>query len=208
MSKDGSEPVIGDVSPKRFGINYDPPSIILEYLQISTGKLFHRRIGLKRLRASSDPTRVAEKLRQRNRALLPEDRVSLEQIVSLVKRLQESMGENVKNVKGIEFAPSQGLGLSNQGPAAGDRGLDTVTEDLRTEECMDYSTEDLNKLTPEELIAHKAKMDVMFFRNQKKPGDADFVYDVRVDFPEVDQGDEQQSGWDSEEDLDESTGND
>merc|ERR1719247_2515504 len=82
-----------DISPKRFGLTFDPPCIVLEYLQISTGKLFHRKIGLRRLRAGSDAARVAEKMRQKNEALLAEDKVSFDQLVSLVRRLQQTMAE-------------------------------------------------------------------------------------------------------------------
>ncbi|CAK8993621.1 Centrosomal protein of 19 kDa [Durusdinium trenchii] len=63
----------GEVCPRRFGLNYDPPAIILEYLEVSTGKLFHRKVAMKRLRASTDPARIAEKLRQVNRPLLTEE---------------------------------------------------------------------------------------------------------------------------------------
>mmetsp|Transcript_66541 Transcript_66541/g.187408 ORF Transcript_66541/g.187408 Transcript_66541/m.187408 type:complete len:179 (+) Transcript_66541:98-634(+) len=170
------EPSVGDVCPKRVGLNYDPPSIIFEYLQVSTGKLFHRRIGLKRLRPNSDPTRIAEKLRQKNRALLAEETVSFDQLVSLVQRLQE--GQRLPEV------------VAEKAPAPAEKGFD-------------YHKTDLNKLSPEELVKHKAKMDLMFFKNQKKPGEPGFVYDVQVDFPTECQ---QDSGWDSEDDVDVSGG--
>ncbi|CAJ1352814.1 unnamed protein product [Effrenium voratum] len=94
MSTPELEP--GEVCPRRFGLNYDPPAIILEYLEVSTGKLFHRKVGLKRLRAGTDPARVAEKLRQSNRPLLTEDNgVAFDQIVSLVKKLQDAMQSKV-----------------------------------------------------------------------------------------------------------------
>mmetsp|Transcript_16745 Transcript_16745/g.29325 ORF Transcript_16745/g.29325 Transcript_16745/m.29325 type:complete len:174 (+) Transcript_16745:90-611(+) len=168
-----TEHAVGDVCPKRFGLNYDPPAIILEYLEVSTGKLFHRRVGLKRLRATADPARVAEKLRQKNRALLTEDSgVDFDQIVTLVKKLQESMVE--------KSATSR-----NSTPVASDKKFD-------------YHKADLNKLTDSDLAHHKALMDVEFFKNQKKPSDRDFVYDVQVDFPEPNV----ESGWDSEDDFD------
>ena len=47
---------------------------------------------------------------------------------------------------------------------------------------VDYSNSNLNKLSTEELEKHKKKMDVLFMKNQKKPGDPDFVYDVRQEF--------------------------
>ncbi|CAK0893318.1 unnamed protein product, partial [Prorocentrum cordatum] len=87
-----------DVAPKRFGLNFNPPSIIVEYLQTSTGKLFHRRIGLRKLRAGCDAAHVAEKLRQKNAALLGEDRVPFDQIVSLVRRLQDHTAERAQTV--------------------------------------------------------------------------------------------------------------
>ena len=55
---------------------------------------------------------------------------------------------------------------------------------------------DLNKLTPEEVKAHKEKMDHVYEKNIIRPGDADFQYDVRMDFnPEV------SCDWDEDEDL-------
>ena len=39
-----------DVQPKRFGLKYDPPQVVLEYLERSTGKLYHRVITLNKLR--------------------------------------------------------------------------------------------------------------------------------------------------------------
>lgn len=179
------EPKEDDVCPKRFGLNFDPPTIVLEYLEVSTGKLFHRRIGLRRLRPTSDAARVAEKLRQKNQALLAEDRVSFEQIVSLVKRLQESQ------VSAPHCGDAHSPGASEQGGSP----LDSQS----INNGVDYHTANLNKLSEEELLQHKAKMDVAFFKNQKKRTDPDFVYDIRVDF-DTEQG--QPSGWDSDEDGD------
>src|SRR5690349_1668769 len=39
---------------------------------------------------------------------------------------------------------------------------------------------DLNRVSPEELTAAKAKMNETFEKNRKKVGDAGFVYDKRV----------------------------
>ena len=35
-----------DYIPKRFGLNYSPPQIIIEYLAPSTGKLYHHKMRL------------------------------------------------------------------------------------------------------------------------------------------------------------------
>jgi len=47
---------------------------------------------------------------------------------------------------------------------------------------VDYSSTNLNKLSKAELDKHKQKMDVMFNKNQKKPGDKEFVYDKQEEF--------------------------
>jgi len=201
------DPELGDVCPKRFGLNYDPPSIVLEYLQLSTGKLFHRRIGLRRLRKSSDPGRVAEKLRQRNKVLLEEDKVSLDQIVTLVKKLQESLKDEVKERKSQSSAKSNNNSLSAPvsviqpvaSPAKDEaRKLDfdkaALSPSENQEDIPVAQDMNLNVLSTDDLNKHKAKMDVTFFKNQKKPGDTDFIYDVQVNFPES----ELPSGWDSD----------
>lgn len=213
---DVSDKELGDVSPKRFGLNYDPPSIILEYLQVSTGKLFHRQITLKRLRASTDPVRVAERLRQKNKTLLAEDKVSFDQIVTLVSKLQIGLGAG----KAAGFSPAGGLfkasspltssnGASATAPGvAGAVGLEAANvvnaAVAREEEGPSTSAPgspsaqapalelDLNELGDEELAQHKARMDVMFFKNQKKPTDDGFVYDVQVDYPDG----TDPNGWD------------
>ena len=39
-----------DISPKRFGLKFNPPQIVLEYVEVSSGKLFHRVMGLSKLK--------------------------------------------------------------------------------------------------------------------------------------------------------------
>eukprot|EP00403_Amphidinium_massartii_P015244 CAMPEP_0178426962 /NCGR_PEP_ID=MMETSP0689_2-20121128/29501_1 /TAXON_ID=160604 /ORGANISM="Amphidinium massartii, Strain CS-259" /LENGTH=280 /DNA_ID=CAMNT_0020048657 /DNA_START=20 /DNA_END=859 /DNA_ORIENTATION=- len=246
-SNSGSGPLGGDVTPKRFGLNYDPPSIILEYLHTDTGKLFHRRIGLRRLRPGADAERVAEKLRQKNDVLLAEDKVSFEQLVSLIKKLQAGLpdsscsggapeevkapvessgkaemtihvrcmsGQTVKvsaspgdAVAKVKAALQQQLGVAEQQQELV-FGSTTLSDDARALQgygirdgaelslvALDYSAMDLNKLSDEELNKHKALMDVQFLKNQRKPGDPDFVYDVQVDFePDANSP----CGWDSD----------
>eukprot|EP00928_Gymnodinium_smaydae_P051422 TRINITY_DN34961_c0_g1_i1.p1 TRINITY_DN34961_c0_g1~~TRINITY_DN34961_c0_g1_i1.p1 ORF type:complete len:249 (+),score=71.09 TRINITY_DN34961_c0_g1_i1:152-898(+) len=241
----------GEICPKRFGLHYDPPSIVLEYLQVSTGKYFHRRIGLRRLRATSDPARVAEKLRQKNLALLAEDKVSFDQIVALVAKLQLGLLGNsaaagapaaAAGAGGTGSSAASGTGAgagagvrpagaagsaggsnagtsaaSASGPAPVAAAVASPKQDSEQKsppasasgsagaaadgDAAAFKVDgelNLNVLSDEELARHKAQMDVGFFKNQKKPGDADYVYNVEVDFPEATQA----SGWDSDEDFD------
>ena len=57
---------------------------------------------------------------------------------------------------------------------------------------------DLNKLSNEELKKHKDKMNTVFEKNSKKPGDDGFVYDLEEDFEQ----NEEDNDWDiDEEDI-------
>lgn len=54
---------------------------------------------------------------------------------------------------------------------------------IEEDSAVDLDSIDLNKLTDAELAIHKKHMDTQFFANRKVPGDSDYVYDRRVDFP-------------------------
>eukprot|EP00391_Amoebophrya_sp_Ameob2_P000246 CAMPEP_0179006370 /NCGR_PEP_ID=MMETSP0795-20121207/14506_1 /TAXON_ID=88552 /ORGANISM="Amoebophrya sp., Strain Ameob2" /LENGTH=376 /DNA_ID=CAMNT_0020701103 /DNA_START=1487 /DNA_END=2617 /DNA_ORIENTATION=- len=77
------------VTPKRFGLKYDPPQVVLEYLEEGSGKLFHRVMGLSKLKPDTDPLKVALKLKEKNEDYLSDDKVSIEQLVSLISKLQQ-----------------------------------------------------------------------------------------------------------------------
>jgi len=50
---------------------------------------------------------------------------------------------------------------------------------------FDYKNTNLNKLSDQELAAHKKNMDKGFNKNQLKPGDEGFEYDKRIDFSKM-----------------------
>lgn len=85
-------------------------------------------------------------------------------------------------------------GISPQKPAAEEpkKGLTSIREEEEKERAKpaslekaqpgakDYGVIDLNKLTDEELDAHKKKMDEMFYKNYRDPKAQGFVYDIEV----------------------------
>mmetsp|Transcript_20994 Transcript_20994/g.45411 ORF Transcript_20994/g.45411 Transcript_20994/m.45411 type:complete len:209 (-) Transcript_20994:192-818(-) len=185
------------VSLRRLGLNYDPPSLILEYERVSSGRLFHRKIGLKRLGPESDPARVAEKIRRANESLLAEDKVPFDQLVSVIAQLQKTVTEAEQ--KKAEHASVPGRPDSPQEKAPLDRGSDQEEEDRSGSVSKSIDGEvNLNKLSTAELEKHKRQMDVEFFKNQKKPGDPGFKWDVRVDHEVAD--DASSCGWDEDND--------
>mmetsp|Transcript_138609 Transcript_138609/g.345703 ORF Transcript_138609/g.345703 Transcript_138609/m.345703 type:complete len:251 (-) Transcript_138609:56-808(-) len=213
---------------RRFGLNFDPPSLVLEYERLSSGRLFHRRIGLRRLDPGADAVRTAEKLRRQNEALLAEDQVPFEQLVSVITRLQHKGDVPAEKDKAEQpkaaMAPSaskaeveaeaecmtkmepkrkaeeeveQGVEDKEQ---EGKQAQETAHDEsprAREDEgvCIDGDM-DLNKLSTEDLDKMKRSMDVEFFKNQVKPGDSRFQYDVRVDH--VVDDDAASCGWDSD----------
>lgn len=72
------------------------------------------------------------------------------------------------------------------------------SEELYADDFEDDLNEmDLNKLDNEELSKKKAKMDVLFNKNQKKPSDPGFQYDLQEDFEPKYEND-----WDLDDDED------
>lgn len=80
------------------------------------------------------------------------------------------------NTQNNDFWAKNTSNNANPGKAMG-------SDDLYAEDFEDdFHDEDLNKLDTEALKQKKAKMDVLFNKNQKKPGDSGFKYDVQEDF--------------------------
>jgi len=214
---------------RRFGLNFDPPSLVLEYERLSSGRLFHRRIGLRRLGPAADAARTAEKLRRQNEALLAEDQVPFEQLVSVITRLQHrgAVPQENEKVEITKAAPARSVaeqeGRAESKPKGEPERREEKEEEKEEEEQeqakpagakaqaqgasqgesprgegrLEIDGEmDLNKLSTEDLDKMKRNMDVEFFKNQKKPGDAGFEYDIQVDHV-VDE-DAASCGWDSD----------
>ena len=129
-------------------------------------------MGLSKLNKKVDPTAVAHKLREKNAVYLSNDKVKLDQLVMLVKKLQDALpsasktaSRDVRNLTfvlidvGIWFTCIIWLMIlwkfKTQLGLAG----------------VDYDTFNLNKLNNEELQKHKDAMEQGFLAHQKKPGD-------------------------------------
>lgn len=202
-----------DYMPKRFGLKYDPPTIVLEYMVMSLGKLYHHKMKLLRLKPDSDVNEMVDYLYNRHSFYLKESVVSRQQIANLVVRLQKRIQNHSSHGKASKPAPPQEKKTpenqnrpqtnteipssylpsvaqkkqTNANDGWGDEawGLDDDWGDSDNENGdKDYDNYDLNKLGVDELEKEKAKMDVAFEQNRKKPEDNDFQYDVRKEFEE------------------------
>ena len=80
-----------DYMPKRFGLKYDPPTIVLEYMVMSLGKLYHHKMKLLKLKHDSDINEMIDYVYSRHSFYLKESVVSRQQISNLIVRLQKRL---------------------------------------------------------------------------------------------------------------------
>ena len=145
-----------DYIPKRFGLTYNPPQIVVEYQKPSSGKLYHHKIKLQKLLSlKSKISEIIEEIYKNHNIYLNHNKVSKAQIIQLVEKLKEKyvLNEN-KN-------------------------------DLNRKNSLKYDigiNDNFNGLSIEELNAKKAYMDKFYDKNNIKVGDKNFQYDIRKDF--------------------------
>ena len=78
-----------DYDPKRFGLSYDPPQIIIEYQKPSSGKLYHHKINCYSFTESSKISEIVDEIYKKHKLYLNHKRISKAQIIQLVEKLRE-----------------------------------------------------------------------------------------------------------------------
>ena len=79
-----------DYIPKRFGLNYSPPQIVIEYLAPSTGKLYHHKMRLHKFKKEKNNAEIIKELYERHQIYLDKKKVSSEQLVRHIERLKQN----------------------------------------------------------------------------------------------------------------------
>ena len=79
-----------DYIPKRFGLNYSPPQIIIEYLAPSTGKLYHHKMRLHKFKKEKNNAEIIKELYERHQVYLDKKKISSEQLIRLIERLKQN----------------------------------------------------------------------------------------------------------------------
>uniref|UniRef100_A0A6G1R3T1 Centrosomal protein of 19 kDa n=1 Tax=Hypotaenidia okinawae TaxID=2861861 RepID=A0A6G1R3T1_9GRUI len=154
--------------PKKCGICFQPPSIVLIYKDDQEDKTRKRVMPVRNFSRFSDSSLAAEQLKNNPRHKAYLEGVSLRQLEKLCSLLKGHLG-------GESLAES--------------------LEKLQHEETIDPE-EDMNKLDDKELAKRKSIMDELFEKNRKKKEDPDFIYDIEVEFPQDEQL--ESCGWDVE----------
>lgn len=160
-------------TPRKCGVKFDPPTLVVYYEVNLTGKLHKRSMPIRMLRKDSSISDAIDELKKSTRHGKYLENISYSQLEKLLTMIQNKM-------KGLD--PNQIMESSSP----------TLNLLLKNNE-----EEDLNKLDDYELDKRKADMDKEFEKNRVRPGDEDFVYDKEVDF---DAG-KIESGWDEDDDY-------
>ncbi len=83
MNKCERKVMPNDFTPKRFGLKYAPPQIILEYLVPSVGKLYHHKIKLNKLQYESDINDIMREIYEKHSMYLDPKKIKPTQILSI-----------------------------------------------------------------------------------------------------------------------------
>lgn len=149
-----------DYAPQRFGLSYNPPQIIVEYLIPSSGKLYHHKIKFKAFSSDMNITDVLEDIYKKHKNYLNHHKVNKDQIYQLIKKLKE---------KYLLF----------------NKLINTTSNEMHQKMISEvddiyHTNEDMNKLSKEELEAKKKQMNILYEKHSVKVGDKDYQYDIRV----------------------------
>lgn len=160
-------------TPRKCGVKFDPPTLVVYYEVKSTGKLHKRSMPIRRLKKDSSIPDVVADLKESSSHGKYLENISHKQLENLLTMIQDKMNGN---------DPIQ---------------LKDSTLQLKSSPNNSDQEEDLNKLDDYELDKRKAEMDKDFEKNRIKPGDEDFVYDKEVEFNEG----KMESGWDDDDEY-------
>jgi len=165
------------IKMQKIGVRYNPPTIFLFYTDTSTGKLRRRTVILDDFDKTTNITDYANELHSDKTT----KKRNLFRYVPL-RRLERFL-----------FVLKEGF--------TGNTSKIDIEKKLRKFDELD-TNEDLNKLDDDTLKHKKLIMNETFEKNHIDPSSKDFVYDVAVDF-EADADEQQASGWDSTEEIEE-----
>lgn len=80
-----------DITPRRFGLKFDPPTIILEYKVPAKNKLYLHIMPMPELEPSHDPYDWLDILRKEHKPFLDPKLIEEKQILNLIQKLQQNL---------------------------------------------------------------------------------------------------------------------
>ena len=168
-----------DYDPKRFGISYNPPQIVVEYNKVSRNKLYHHKIKIKNLSKETKISDIVDEIYKKHGPYLNNKKINKVKIIQLIEKLRQKYFEKKESEEKINS----------------EKKVKKTVNDYKKDFDLN---ENLNLLSKEELDKKKKKMDEYYEQNNIKVGDKNFQYDVRKDFDNK----ELPAEWDDDEDDD------
>ena len=83
-----------DITPRRFGLKFDPPTIILEYKVPAKNKLYLHIMPMPELEPSHDPYDWLDILRKEHKLFLDPKLIEEKQILNLIQKLQQNLTQD------------------------------------------------------------------------------------------------------------------
>ena len=83
-----------DITPRRFGLKFDPPTIILEYKVPAKNKLYLHIMPMPELEPSHDPYDWLDILRKEHKSFLDPKLIEEKQILNLIQKLQQNLTQD------------------------------------------------------------------------------------------------------------------
>ena len=163
-------------SPKKCGIKYTPPTLVLIYEDYVMHKTKRRSIPLRGLTYNSDPQEIARSLYDNPSHSPYLKRITRTQIEGLVGRVIRQLAEH--HPRRLPELPLTSTPTSSK---------------------MLGHDQDLNRLGDMDLNREKEKMNTLFEKNKISQDDQNYEYDIEMDFAD---GAKLESGWDSGDEID------
>lgn len=82
---------MSEILPTRFGLKFDPPTIILEYESVASKKLYLHIMPVNELEPSHDPQDWLEILKKEHSGYLNSKLIEESQLLGLIQRLQDGL---------------------------------------------------------------------------------------------------------------------
>ncbi|CAD8109949.1 unnamed protein product [Paramecium primaurelia] len=89
---------LSNMEPKRLAIRFDPPMIIVEYLQTSSGKLYHHKMKLLKLKPDTPINHALEYLKKKHAMYFMNNKIPEKQLLELIGKIQKRLQITKPNV--------------------------------------------------------------------------------------------------------------
>ena len=169
--------VLPENAIKQYALIYSPPTLAISFEDTLLAHSKRRKIVLKESAFTLSTSNLAQQIIENNSDIFIPSHYSIHQLENLLEKLRNHMKDCLKSLlvlyQFIRVLHSLFIPLYIHLLASSEITAETL------------KTIDLNKMTTEEGMRYKHKMDEEFYSNQIKPGDKGYKYDLRQNFDDT-----------------------